>query len=89
MPHNLPLNKKMDGEEGMKMKKLTPCLTIVAILSCSIMVHVSPSAVILPGNMIGSTTFNPSTGPDFDSGVAADSTGVYVVGYDSRPGARA
>ncbi|MFX0202509.1 MAG: hypothetical protein ACFFCW_40905 [Candidatus Hodarchaeota archaeon] len=38
------------------------------------------------GGRIWSRVSNPSSGWDEATGVAVDSTGVYVVGYDTRPG---
>ncbi|MFX0202508.1 MAG: hypothetical protein ACFFCW_40900, partial [Candidatus Hodarchaeota archaeon] len=58
------------------MKKLTTCLAIVAILACSIIVSISPSAAISSGDMIWTWDY-PA---DIVNDVAVDSTGIYIAG---------
>ena len=44
-----------------------------------------PLNAISPGALIWKVSENPSPGPDEAYGVARDSTGIYVVGYDNVP----
>ena len=38
------------------------------------------------GGLLAVATTNPSTGVDYPKGAAIDSTGIYIVGYQSTPG---
>ena len=58
-------------------------LTMIVTMTYMQYVGLHTSNAMTSGAIIWKQTRNPSVGPDEAYGVAVDSTGIYVVGYDN------
>jgi hypothetical protein len=68
-------------KKGSKLIFLKACAILILILSYSIMNNVKASQEV-----VWTQAENPSNGVDIPMGVAVDSSGIYVVGFDNSPG---